>query len=50
VYLGRTERRNKLLDIIHRGTHSQLGRMLCERLAEKAQFHQEVMNDLLALP
>ena len=50
VDLGRTERRNKLLDIIHCGTHSQLGRMLCERLAEKAQFHQEVMNDLLALP
>jgi tetratricopeptide (TPR) repeat protein len=50
VDLGRTERRNKLLDIIHRGAHSQLGRILCERLAEKARFHQEVMNDLLALP
>lgn len=50
VDLGRTERRNKLLDIIYRGAHSQLGRMLCERLAEKARFHQEVMNDLLALP
>ncbi|QRK12321.1 hypothetical protein JQX13_21215 [Archangium violaceum] len=50
VDLGRTERRGKLLDIIHRGAHSQLGQMLCDRLAEKARFHQEVMNDLLALP
>jgi tetratricopeptide (TPR) repeat protein len=50
VDLGRAERRGKLLDIIHRGAHSQLGRMLCDRLAEKARFHQEVMNDLLALP
>lgn len=50
VNLGRTERRGKLLDIIYRGAHSQLGRMLCDRMAEKARFHEEVMNDLLALP
>ncbi|AEI66266.1 helix-turn-helix domain-containing protein [Corallococcus macrosporus] len=50
VDLGRAERRSKLLDIIHRGAHSQPGRMLCDRLAEKARFRQEVMNDLLALP
>ncbi|NTX03836.1 tetratricopeptide repeat protein [Myxococcus sp. CA040A] len=48
--LGQMERRGKLLDIIYRGAHSRLGRMLCDRLAEKAWFHEEVMNDLLALP